>query len=115
MEAIIEDIEKAVELYELENYNAIKAFHEKAILVYNFAAHPQLLETIEHTYIVGVFYSYIEGALRDTDLSTIPVENAFYCFAKTMKTICRIGRKNSVQLYVYLFLCIIMAAILKEL
>lgn len=86
MEAIIEDIEKAVELYELENYNAIKAFHEKAILVYNyFAAHPQLLETIEHTYIVGVFYSYIEGALRDTDLSTIPVENAFYCFAKTME------------------------------
>lgn len=85
-DAIIEDIKKAVELYELENQNVIRAFHEKAIEIYNYiATHPQLLKTIEPTYIVGVFYSYVEGALRDTDLSTIPVENAFYCFAKTIE------------------------------
>lgn len=83
MEDVIKEVKMAVETFESGN---LEVFKEKAVLVYNyFATHPQTLGTIKNTYLVGLFYSYLEGAFRRTILSAIPVENAFYCFAKTME------------------------------
>lgn len=83
---IIENVKEAIELFESEDQNSKNAFIKKAVSIYNyFAVDPELFSVIENTYLVGVFYSYFESFLRNTNLSLVAVENAFYFLAKTME------------------------------
>lgn len=85
-----------MELFKIKLKEAVNAFAdvdksyddfiEPAVFVYNAVANNQnILKDCENPYLLGLFYSYIEGAFRDSSLGRICVENAFYCYMKCIE------------------------------
>lgn len=82
-----EHLQKAIEAFESEDPQSMDLFYTNAIPVYNhFAQFPDELGSIDNPYLIGIVYSYLEGALRDTNMADACYEKACYCFAKVMTT-----------------------------
>jgi len=102
-------------LFDLNVKEAINAFIDEdrpyedfigpAIFVYNAVVDNQtLLKTYEHPYLLGLFYSRIEGAFRDNPLGKICFENSFYCYMRCIEESESIVEKRSAAMRMFLLM-----------
>lgn len=80
---VLNDAVIAVKAFDSYDMNKFRYYAEK---VYNSVALDiKILEEMENHYLLGQFYSYLEGAFRDTRQGEICFENACYCFYRAIQ------------------------------
>lgn len=100
---VLSDAIIALKAFDSSDINKFQHYAEK---VYNTVALDiKILENIENHYLLGEFYSYLEGAFRDTRQGEICFENACYCFYRAIqkdKTSCT-RQKAAMRMFILTF------------